>query len=119
MFEFFERFDRVHRQPLQRWQRVAASGEADRETIVIADDGDVERVAVEQHRDRIHRLQLGAIQIQPLLRRNDIGHDQIEDRRQMRERSEEHTSELQSLMRISYAVFCLTKLKTTTQSPDT
>src|SRR3546814_3387166 len=29
-----------------------------------------------------------------------------------RERSEEHTSELQSLMRISYAVFCLKKKKT-------
>src|SRR3546814_5087843 len=28
------------------------------------------------------------------------------------ERSEEHTSELQSLMRISYAVFCLKKKKT-------
>src|SRR3546814_7763337 len=28
-------------------------------------------------------------------------------------RSEEHTSELQSLMRISYAVFCLKKKKTT------
>src|SRR3546814_4089036 len=28
-------------------------------------------------------------------------------------RSEEHTSELQSLMRISYAVFCLTKKKRT------
>src|SRR3546814_8527688 len=28
-------------------------------------------------------------------------------------RSEEHTSELQSLMRISYAVFCLTKTKIT------
>src|SRR3546814_3734155 len=28
-------------------------------------------------------------------------------------RSEEHTSELQSLMRISYAVFCLQKKKTT------
>src|SRR3546814_19737361 len=28
-----------------------------------------------------------------------------------RERSEEHTSELQSLMRISYAVFCLKKNK--------
>src|SRR3546814_3839054 len=28
---------------------------------------------------------------------------------QGRERSEEHTSELQSLMRISYAVFCLKK----------
>src|SRR3546814_1546416 len=36
--------------------------------------------------------------------------------RQLR-RSEEHTSELQSLMRTSYAVFCLTKKKkmTTTQ----
>src|SRR3546814_3378454 len=30
-------------------------------------------------------------------------------------RSEEHTSELQSLMRISYAVFCLKKKKTRTQ----
>src|SRR3546814_9221502 len=30
-------------------------------------------------------------------------------------RSEEHTSELQSLMRISYAVFCLKKKKTTSQ----
>src|SRR3546814_9440667 len=29
-------------------------------------------------------------------------------------RSEEHTSELQSLMRISYAVFCLKKKKPTT-----
>src|SRR3546814_983638 len=28
-------------------------------------------------------------------------------------RSEEHTSELQSLMRISYAVFCLKKTRTT------
>src|SRR3546814_7820610 len=31
-----------------------------------------------------------------------------------RRRSEEHTSELQSLMRISYAVFCLNKKTTTT-----
>src|SRR3546814_6876447 len=30
-------------------------------------------------------------------------------------RSEEHTSELQSLMRISYAVFCLNKKKTKTK----
>src|SRR3546814_2944032 len=36
----------------------------------------------------------------PLLRRRQV-------------RSEEHTSELQSLMRISYAVFCLKKKKTT------
>src|SRR3546814_2353528 len=31
-------------------------------------------------------------------------------------RSEEHTSELQSLMRISYAVFCLKKKKTHTKN---
>src|SRR3546814_5981668 len=31
-------------------------------------------------------------------------------------RSEEHTSELQSLMRISYAVFCLKKKKTHTDN---
>src|SRR3546814_1302917 len=30
-------------------------------------------------------------------------------------RSEEHTSELQSLLRISYAIFCLTKKHTTKQ----
>src|SRR3546814_8672748 len=33
----------------------------------------------------------------------------VEHRRCHRHRSEEHTSELQSLMRISYAVFCLKK----------
>src|SRR3546814_1666656 len=34
-------------------------------------------------------------------------------------RSEEHTSELQSLMRISYAVFCLKKkTKSTTETQD-
>src|SRR3546814_8385491 len=32
-------------------------------------------------------------------------------------RSEEHTSALQSLMRTSYAVFCLTKTKTTLTRP--
>src|SRR3546814_5648251 len=34
-------------------------------------------------------------------------------------RSEEHTSELQSLMRISYAVFCLKKKTNTKQLSDT
>src|SRR3546814_4723891 len=33
----------------------------------------------------------------------------VADRARILERSEEHTSELQSLMRISYAVFCLKK----------
>src|SRR3546814_3181127 len=38
-------------------------------------------------------------------------------RRRSRPRSEEHTSELQSLMRISYAVFCLNKKKQLTAHP--
>src|SRR3546814_4946126 len=36
-----------------------------------------------------------------------------------RGRSEEHTSELQSLMRISYAVFCLKKKKQQQKQPQT
>src|SRR3546814_3987241 len=36
---------------------------------------------------------------------------ELRDTRIRLERSEEHTSELQSLMRISYAVFCLKKKK--------
>src|SRR3546814_8893732 len=38
---------------------------------------------------------------------------------EVEKRSEEHTSELQSLMRISYAVFCLTKKKNNTALPPT
>src|SRR3546814_8177663 len=41
------------------------------------------------------------------------------ERVELDERSEEHTSELQSLMRISYAVFCLTKKKLTKKSQST
>src|SRR3546814_10279827 len=42
-----------------------------------------------------------------LVRRRQLGEDVVALR------SEEHTSELQSLMRISYAVFCLKKKKNT------
>src|SRR3546814_1704301 len=38
--------------------------------------------------------------------------------RMVRRRSEEHTSELQSLMRISYAVFCLKKKNNNTHKSD-
>src|SRR3546814_4860903 len=41
--------------------------------------------------------------------RPQAGDDQPDHRQTQHERSEEHTSELQSLMRISYAVFCLKK----------
>src|SRR3546814_7077760 len=45
--------------------------------------------------------------------------DEGAEQRQAGIRSEEHTSELQSLMRISYAVFCLKKKKTKKQGRAT
>src|SRR3546814_2996498 len=53
--------------------------------------------------------------------RDDADHDAVVDHRDVAvaraaHRSEEHTSELQSLMRISYAVFCLKKKKHTNQN---
>src|SRR3546814_1180108 len=58
-------------------------------------------------RDRRNRRKIGS------LRSPDIGNIGELDRRAAMApfRSEEHTSELQSLMRISYAVFCLKKTK--------
>src|SRR3546814_10052599 len=44
-----------------------------------------------------------------------IALEHVEELRQFVDRSEEHTSELQSLMRISYAVFCLKKTQTRNQ----
>src|SRR3546814_10837789 len=40
---------------------------------------------------------------------SQLGERETQDIQTIRIRSEEHTSELQSLMRISYAVFCLVK----------
>src|SRR3546814_4507104 len=53
--------------------------------------------------DRVDALGVGALH---LVRLQDL--PELAD-----QRSEEHTSELQSLMRISYAVFCLKKKKIT------
>src|SRR3546814_7987396 len=59
-------------------------------------------------------------QLQPLLRvQPGCGHDEVVSLVDAELRSEEHTSELQSLMRISYAVFCLQKKTTKTTMQDT
>src|SRR3546814_1927286 len=65
----------------------------------------------------------------PAGRCNEVGDGLLQaallgQRRQLRqvlgrERSEEHTSELQSLMRISYAVFCLKKKTKETTATNT
>src|SRR3546814_5460894 len=61
-----------------------------------------------------HRLVLGQAEHARLrvagLRARRDGAD-LDKTKPQRQRSEEHTSELQSLMRISYAVFCLKKKK--------
>src|SRR3546814_7917999 len=50
--------------------------------------------------------------------REGLGTYIIADHIQRAARSEEHTSELQSLMRISYAVFCLKKKKKNTKTSE-
>src|SRR3546814_10058255 len=59
------------------------------------------------HRLRILHPHRGAVLVRSA--RRLLG--QFEGTADHRHRSEEHTSELQSLMRISYAVFCLKKKK--------
>src|SRR3546814_1007002 len=66
----------------------------------------------------LHDIHMHIEEVNPKVRkaiyRNDPRNwDYASDKGQ---RSEEHTSELQSLMRISYAVFCLKKKKKTKQN---
>src|SRR3546814_1599524 len=51
----------------------------------------------------------GAVQMAAAAPRTDTSAARGPDKALIPRRSEEHTSELQSLMRISYAVFCLNK----------
>src|SRR3546814_8799099 len=77
----------------------------DAERVDGAVDG-VERLAGQQQ--ATHALDAAAQHLGGGLHHHEGGHD-------LRVlRSEEHTSELQSLMRLSYAVFCLTKKKNST-----
>src|SRR3546814_1270401 len=81
---------------LEWWRRNREQADANRRSVALNDD----QVLIAQ-------------QVPELAGMSDVQGmayvlEQIEDR------SEEHTSELQSLMRISYAVFCLKKKKTTT-----
>src|SRR3546814_1324830 len=71
-------------------------------------DDETRHQAGVQRADVAHRV--------PDIRRARVDHDVSMDRCHVqasgfRQRSEEHTSELKSLMRISYAVFCLKKKK--------
>src|SRR3546814_7358493 len=77
----------------------------------------VELAAAQRFALPAHRL--AVVRAQQIVDRGDVDDPLAEGlqgrhvvlRRVDRQRSEEHTSELQSLMRISYAVFCLKKKK--------
>src|SRR3546814_1751875 len=77
------------------------------------------RLAVDLRRDRSHRNTVdpadAADRAQELCGRIDLQRPHGE-RQRVCARSEEHTSELQSLMRNSYAVFCLKTKKTQTKT---
>src|SRR3546814_10061605 len=63
-------------------------------------------------RPAIRDIVLGGAVIAVRVKPKRVGAGSVQDASAKEVRSEEHTSELQSLMRISYAVFCLKK-KTT------
>src|SRR3546814_3394557 len=96
----------------------AIGGEADFERQHHVDEG-LEGDADEQRPDQIDDMPLlkrDRERGDPLLlcaARLEVAAAQLfePDKTENLQRSEEHTSELQSLMRISYAVFCLTKKK--------
>src|SRR3546814_8917466 len=97
-------------------------------TQIVAAEGE-DRV---HHQRRLHAHRRAVSRINPLYRARDetigdiaqagaaiaFGQRRAEQSElpQLAHRSEEHTSELQSLMRISYAVFCLKKKNTKTTS---
>src|SRR3546814_4525229 len=76
-------------------------------------------LATADERDALQGIVMGDAEV--IARRGFLArqHDVAKAGGQQRGRSEEHTSELQSLMRISYAVFCLKKKKTSKNSDNT
>src|SRR3546814_2218590 len=69
--------------------------------------------ALRRERDALRRenrvLKIAVVELERVSERDTL--TPLFNRRYFLTRSEEHTSELQSLMRISYAVFCLKKKK--------
>src|SRR3546814_9180951 len=65
--------------------------------------------AAQRNAHRVQRRLRGAIGHDHRQRHQGAGRTDVDDAAAVALRSEEHTSELQSLMRISYAVFCLKK----------
>src|SRR3546814_3254011 len=87
----------------RRW-RFPASGVEEQRDHVVAE------AAPQRRRPHVFAVELQpAVRLRLFQRRGDRGARQAGARLEPFQRSEEQTSELQSLMRISYAAFCLIK----------
>src|SRR3546814_10254120 len=83
----------LFRSPESRFARRRLTMPDERHLLIVEDDMDFARALTRSFQRRGYRV------------------DHAADAPAMEAKSEEHTSELQSLMRISYAVFCLKKKK--------
>src|SRR3546814_1266728 len=83
-------------------------GDAAREGQLLVDEV-LQEVHVDPFGDRVKRLWVRSLSRRDMLTALDEMFPNAQKRDLFNSRSEEHTSELQSLMRISYAVFCLKK----------
>src|SRR3546814_1544423 len=91
---------------------------ADRDPAFIQDSADVVRMNPRHRKTDDTGAVFGAEQSDAVLARQRLA-QRADQRTFMRvDRSEEHTSELQSLMRISDAVFCLIKKTTALKKSD-
>src|SRR3546814_5696798 len=93
------------REQQRQHQRAEQAGPA----LLEAENEEFEEPAARSRLDR-HRLEPRADPVEARMGAARLRHGRRPARSATR-RSEEHTSELQSLMRISYAVFCLQKKK--------
>src|SRR3546814_6375505 len=100
----------------QRQQGIGRRGAAGHPRQVVEEAAAVEGqvgVVVVEIDDFLGDARLGAVAAAERLWLSWRGHRRLSLLDRFAGRSEEHTSELQSLMRISYAVFCLKKTKQT------
>src|SRR3546814_2289938 len=115
---FFFKQETAYEVPISDWSSdvcssdLLSAGEPDFDTPDFVKEAAIEAIRAGQTK---YTLVDGTIALKEVIRgkfRRDNGLDYGLD--QISVRSEEHTSELQSLMRISYTVFCLNKQTNTT-----
>src|SRR3546814_8443562 len=99
-----DRFRRNLTPLAQREERVCALSRL--QAFAVVRGGIVDGRALRHDAARVHRGMAAVVVVLDVVQVDGLG-----DARHPVERSEEHTSELQSLMRISYAVFSLKKKK--------